>query len=199
MLVEMPAKALGVLARQKNGFVLMVEGASIDKQAHVGHTERWILDTIEFDHAVRVAKEFAERTPGTLVIVTADHETSGAALIGAATADARIGTYDMAGFPGYKAAKDDYPVTTNIDRRLLVGYGANPDSVKTGRSVSTGDQAHTATDVPLSAFGPGAIAFTGVLDNTDVFFRIGQAVIGGAVDRLDSVMTPKKGRVKPRK
>jgi alkaline phosphatase len=58
---------------------------------------------------------------------------------------------------------------------------------------------HTATDVPLSALGPGAIAFTGVLDNTDVFFRIGQAVVGGAVDRIDGAAAPRKARVQPRK
>ena len=45
-----------------------------------------------------------------------------------------------------------------------------------------GDSAvHTATDIPLSAFGPGARAFTGVMDNTDVFFRLAQAAVNGAV------------------
>lgn len=44
----------------------------------------------------------------------------------------------------------------------------------------SGDQAvHTATDVPLSAFGRGALLFTGVFDNTDVFFKLGQIAIGG--------------------
>jgi len=38
---------------------------------------------------------------------------------------------------------------------------------------------HTATDVPLSAFGRGALLFTGTYDNTDVFFKIGQAALGG--------------------
>ena len=43
-----------------------------------------------------------------------------------------------------------------------------------------GDQGvHTATDIPLSAFGRGASLFTGVMDNTDVFFKMGQAVLGG--------------------
>ena len=43
-----------------------------------------------------------------------------------------------------------------------------------------GDQAvHTGTDVPLSAYGRGAALFTGVYDNTDVFFKLGQAVLGG--------------------
>ena len=45
-----------------------------------------------------------------------------------------------------------------------------------------GDSAvHTATDVPLSAFGPGALAFTGVIDNTDVFFMLAQAALRGPV------------------
>ena len=38
---------------------------------------------------------------------------------------------------------------------------------------------HTATDVPLSAFGPGASGFAGVIDNTDVFFKIGQLLLRG--------------------
>src|SRR5262245_49194462 len=52
MLDEMAEKALEVLARDPAGFLLMIEGASIDKQAHNMDTERWILDTIEFDKAV---------------------------------------------------------------------------------------------------------------------------------------------------
>ncbi len=59
MLDEMTTKALAVLERQKKGFVLMVEGASIDKQAHNMDTERWMLDTIEFDRAVKVAQSYA--------------------------------------------------------------------------------------------------------------------------------------------
>jgi alkaline phosphatase len=38
---------------------------------------------------------------------------------------------------------------------------------------------HTATDIPLSALGCGSSLFTGVMDNTDVFFKIMQVAIGG--------------------
>ena len=145
MLDEMTTKALAVLERQKNGFVLMVEGASIDKQAHNMDTERWMLDTIEFDRAVLRVQEFARKRGDTLVIVTADHECSGAALIGGSrVTDARmqelvreggtvnvrdkvVGIYEQAGFPKYKLGTDGYPETTDIDYRLLVGYGANAD------------------------------------------------------------------------
>jgi alkaline phosphatase len=39
---------------------------------------------------------------------------------------------------------------------------------------------HTASDIPLSAYGRGAALFTGTQDNTDVFFRIMKAVLVGA-------------------
>ena len=40
--------------------------------------------------------------------------------------------------------------------------------------------AHTGGDIPLSAQGRGAKLFTGTIDNTDVFFKIMQAAVGGA-------------------
>lgn len=244
MLDEMAAKAINVLKRAPRGFVLMIEGASIDKQAHAMDTERWMLDTLEFDRAVRVAQDFAAEQGDTLVIVTADHECSGAALIGGATVTDKVlaeraakkgvanlrngvvGTYEKAGFPRYRIAADGYPETTDIDHRLLVGYGANADRYEDWRTKKTpqrdvqqpfavdaplkwypanalerddaqgdflvtgqvpGEQAvHTATDVPLSAYGPGALAFTGVIDNTDVFFKLAQAAVKGVVAPADA-------------
>jgi alkaline phosphatase len=201
-------------------------------------TERWMLDTIEFDRAVGVVQEFARLRGDTLVIVTADHECSGAALIGgslvtdarlqelvreggtASVRDKVVGIYEKAGFPKYRIAGDGYPETTDIDHRLLVGYGANADRYEDwrsndrplqdsqqpfvkkeplaaypatamsrdeqGRFLVTGQvpgesAVHTATDIPLSAFGPGAWAFTGVMDNTDVFFKVAQASLKGVV------------------
>ena len=238
MLDEMTSKALTVLQRQKNGFLLMVEGASIDKQAHNMDTERWMLDTIEFDRAVKVVQDFASQRGDTLVIITADHECAGVALIGGSrVTDARlqelvreggeaslrdkvVGIYEQAGFPKYRLAGDGYPQTTDIDYRLLVAYGANSDRFEDWRTNDRplqdsqqpfvrsaplsaypagpatrdmvgswqitgqvpGDSAvHTASDIPLSAFGPGAYAFTGVIDNTDVFFRLAQASVKGVL------------------
>jgi alkaline phosphatase len=238
MLDEMADKAIKVLANNNpNGFVLMVEGASIDKQAHLMDSDRWIEETIEFDRAVKVAQDFAKLNPDTLVIVTADHECGGAAIIGASVGTthtvADVGTYQAAKFPKYTISADGYPATTDIAGKMLIGYGANADRYETWqsnaqpsqdsqqsfigqaplnayncgananpgtqclsvtntgpvRNISTGylvigqvpgDQGvHTATDIPLSAFGRGASLFTGVMDNTDVFFKMGQAVLGG--------------------
>ena len=74
MLDEMAGTALKVLDKDnRNGFFLLIEGASIDKQSHLMDTDRWILETVEFDRAVQVAKDYAASHPDTLVIVTADH------------------------------------------------------------------------------------------------------------------------------
>ena len=236
MLEDMADAALRVLNKNNsNGFVLMVEGASIDKQSHLMDSDRWILETIEFDRAVQKAKDFATANPDTVVIVTADHECAGVAIIGAsllgdsalraqpgtaaAMRDAVVGVYEAAKFPRYTIAADGYPASTDIDNKMLIGYGANADRYEAWvanvqptqdsqqpfvgatplsaypaspsvRNVSTGylvvgqvpgtQAAHTATDVPLSAFGRGAALFTGLFDNTDVFFKLGQIAIGGA-------------------
>jgi alkaline phosphatase len=200
-------------------------------------TERWLLDTIEFDRAVKLAQAFAAKRGDTLVIVTADHECAGVALIGGSiVSDARlqelvreggpalrdktVGIYEAAGFPKYRFAADGYPETTDIDHRLLVAYGANSDRFEDyrtnalplqdgqqpfvkaqplaaypaepgqrdeqGKFMITGQvpgnsAVHTASDIPLSAFGPGAYSFTGVMDNTDVFFKLAQAAVKGVV------------------
>jgi len=151
MLDEMTTKALDVLdANSPNGFVLLVEAASIDKQAHNMDSERMMLDTIEFDHAIKVAKDYATAHPDTLVLVTADHECAGAVIIGASTvtdadlqtklptADSMrntvVGVYEAASFPKYTIAADGYPTTTNVDKRLLIGYGANADRYEDWRT-----------------------------------------------------------------
>jgi alkaline phosphatase len=238
MLEEMTDAAIQVLSKNRRGFVLMVEAASIDKQAHNMDTERWILDTIEFDRALAVCQEFAEDDGRTLIVVTADHECAGVNIIGGsrvtdAALQARIatglgaaqvrngvvGTYESAGFPSYEIGDDGYPMTTDVDFRLLIGYAANADRFEDWRTnpqplrdgqqpfnnlpplntypsgplnrdvtgnfhvtgqVGDGVAAHTASDIPCSAQGPGEWIFTGVMDNTDLFFQAMQVAIRGA-------------------
>ena len=155
MLNEMTDAALTVLNKNPNGFVLEVEGASIDKQAHNMDTERWILDMIEFDYAVERCRVFQAANPDTLIIVTADHECAGVAIIGGSrVTDASlatraasglgtavggprngvVGTYELAGFPNYSIAADGYPTTTDIDNRMLIGYAANADRYEDWRT-----------------------------------------------------------------
>jgi alkaline phosphatase len=150
MLDEMTRAAIEVLKRGRKGFVLMVEGAHIDKQSHAMDADRAIGETIELDRAIEVGLDFAAKDGETLVLVTADHECSGFSLIGAlsggisslrslpsdtavldpATQPARqkvVGTYESARFPLYAIAPDGYPETYDVDGKMLVGYGASGD------------------------------------------------------------------------
>src|SRR5690606_40147543 len=71
---EMTEKAIEVLSQNPNGFFLMVEAGSIDKQAHLIDWERAVWETLELDKAVGVAKRFAARNNDTLIIVVRSEE-----------------------------------------------------------------------------------------------------------------------------
>ncbi len=128
------SKALEILsanraARGSRGFFLMVEGSEIDYAGHDNLTDELTGELRDFDRAVQAAFDYADRTPGTLVIVTADHETGGLT--------APSGSSDFTA------------------RESGIDYRFSTDS-------------HTASLVPLFAYGTGAQEFSRVLDNTDI-------------------------------
>lgn len=89
-LPEMTQAALEILSRDADGFFLMVEGSQIDWKAHDNNAEGMINEMLEFDSAIEVGLEFAQRHPETLVLVTADHETGGAAIVGGSLAKKEV-------------------------------------------------------------------------------------------------------------
>lgn len=84
-LPEATAKALEILENNaksdRTGFFLMVEGSQIDGKAHGHDLEGMIAELKDFDAAVEVAFDYADNHPGTLVVVTADHETGGLTIV----------------------------------------------------------------------------------------------------------------------
>lgn len=148
MLDEMTEAALQVLNKNPEGFVLLVEGAHLDKQSHLVDSERAIDEALEFDKAVAAARRFADRAGDTIVVVLADHETSGFSIIGALKGgignlqplppdtgnldpgvrperQKAVGIYERAKFPTYPInEKDGYPETFDVDGKLLFGFGA---------------------------------------------------------------------------
>lgn len=144
---EEMAAALKVLSRNKNGFVLMVESARIDKYSHSLDPERSIYDTIMFDSAVKQAKEWAKANGNnTLILVTADHAHA-VSVVGTVNDDEpgadmrnKIGTYDQAGFPNYPAPDaEGYPNKVDVSRRLRLTFGAYPDHYDTFRPFMDGE------------------------------------------------------------
>ena len=76
-LAEMTRKALALLARNRRGFFVMVEGSRVDHAAHQRDPATHAREVLAYDDAVAVALEFARRDAHTLVISVADHETAG--------------------------------------------------------------------------------------------------------------------------
>jgi alkaline phosphatase len=128
----MTTAALDVLEDSPDGFFLMVEGASIDKQEHPLDGPRAVYDTIEFDQAIGVAKRWAARRDDTLIVVTADHNHS-MSIVGThdrrkAAGRAGNGVYASAGFPTYRDADGDgFPDDANPEVSLFFGWSSHPD------------------------------------------------------------------------
>jgi alkaline phosphatase len=87
------------------------------------------------------------------------------------------------GVPAYSLdAKTGYPQNTGAaTRRLAVGY-------------RTGD--HTGSSVPVTAEGPGALIFTGYMDQTDIFFKMATALSTDTsdVDKMVDTLVNSNGR-----
>lgn len=75
-LAQMTNKALELLTNE-NGFCMLVEGSDIDTRASIPNMEAMLREMNAFDNAVDIVLQYAEKNPGTLVIITADHETGG--------------------------------------------------------------------------------------------------------------------------
>jgi len=121
------SKAIEILSRNPNGFILMVEGSEIDWAAHDNDFEGVVNETLDMDRAVNVAYEFAKKSKNTLIVVTADHETGGLSLTdGDITEKKASGTFSTKG--------------------------------------------HTGIMVPVFAFGPGSDVFSGVQQNTELYW-----------------------------
>ncbi len=74
--------ALQRLESAPGGFFLMVEGSQIDWACHNMDFPQLLREMEDFDTAIGRAMDHAETHPGTLVLVTADHETGGLTLSG---------------------------------------------------------------------------------------------------------------------
>jgi alkaline phosphatase len=80
-LPEMTRAALKVVDRNPNGFFLMVEASQPDWRGHANEpVDEVVAEMLDYDQAVRVALEYQDRHPETLIVLTADHETGGLAI-----------------------------------------------------------------------------------------------------------------------
>jgi len=159
-LAAMTSKALELL-KNKKGFFLQVEGASIDKQDHLANACGQIGETVAFNRAIRQALSFQRNNPRTLIVVTADHSMANQIV----TEDAEGSTLPT-GYSANLLTKDGQTLSLTYGTS---GYGG-PGSAPTASPPS---QQHTGAVVPVWAKGPGAIKVLGTNDETDLFKTLG--------------------------
>jgi alkaline phosphatase len=143
-LASMARKALDTLSASRHGFFLLIEEEAVDEFAHHNNGRRMLQAMGELEKAVSVARDFARTHPGTLVVVTGDHETGGLTVEDTATTD-ESGA-------GVSAEDGPFPVHGSSLR-------FNLDWTTTS---------HTGADVPVTAYGPLAERFSGQHPNTYV-------------------------------
>lgn len=78
-LAQMTEAALSRLENNQ-GFFVMIEGSDIDTYSHKGQMANMLNELQCFDNAIKVAMNYVDSHPNTLLIVTADHETGGLSL-----------------------------------------------------------------------------------------------------------------------
>ncbi len=148
-LAAMTSKSIDLLKNRK-GFFLQVEGASIDKRDHAADACGQIGETVAFDQAVKVALDFAKRDGNTSVFVTADHGHTSQIV------------YDGETTPGLTVRLE-----TADDAPMTISYGT---------AAAGGSQEHTGTQVRIAGYGPQAANVVGLTDQTDLHFTIARAL-----------------------
>ena len=71
-------------------FFLLVEGSQIDWGGHDNDSEHMISEMLEFDRTVEKVFDFVNIDKNTTVIITADHETGGVAIIDGNIEDSKV-------------------------------------------------------------------------------------------------------------
>ncbi|KAF7720871.1 hypothetical protein EC973_005892 [Apophysomyces ossiformis] len=156
-LQEMTLKALETLKKRggKDGFFLMSEAASVDKQLHTFDFPRAWADLIELDVTVKKTVEWLKKNgeyDDTLILVTADHAHSfdvwGSVdqryivKHGDDTVENKrnsIGVYEHAGWPGYfDNDNDGFPDNWSPQISLAAGTSNGPDHFEAWQTSANG-------------------------------------------------------------
>lgn len=171
-LAEMAVKAVDLLAKNENGFVLMVEGGRVDHAHHAGNAARALTDMIAVNEAIKAVSEKVDLNE-TLFILTADHShvfsiagypERGNPILGIAGTGDDGKPYTTLGYMNGPGARLDEPRadltdvdTTDIDflQQALVPLGES--------------ETHAGDDVVIMAQGPWAHLFHGVVEQNLIY------------------------------
>lgn len=178
-LAEMATKAIDLLSKDDDGYVLMIEAGRIDHAHHAGNAYRALQDTVALSDAVAATLAKVNQDE-TLVIVTADHSH----------------VFSIAGYPkrnnpilGIAGEGDDKKPYTTLG--YMNGPGAKLDEQRADlKDVDTQDpdflqqalvplgesETHAGDDVAILAQGPWAHLFQGIVEQNMIYHVMAKAM-----------------------
>jgi len=213
-LEQMVTKTIKILQKNKNGFVLIVEGGRIDHAHHNNKAKIALEEVVAMEKAV--VKAFSMTNPKeTLIIVTADHSHSftmngypkrGNPIEGISDVTPEGFPYQTLSYmngPGYTYHRlnetGNSTSTLNTWRNLNLTTAAENLDRQTSHfaAIWAKDETHGGEDVPVYATGPMGHLFHGVHEQTHVAFSMAySACIGpysGATCREGRTTNKPKG------
>lgn len=177
-IAEMTVKAIDILKKNDEGFVLMVEGGRVDHAHHAGNAARALTDAIAVSEAMKAAYD-AVNPEETLILLTADHSH----------------VFSIAGYParnnpilGIAGEGDDGKPYTTLG--YLNGPGATVDEPRANLTdidttdidflqqalIPLGSETHAGDDVAVFAQGPQAYLFDGVIEQNMIYHVMAKAI-----------------------
>lgn len=90
LLARASMKGISLMNQNKNGFFMMIEGSQLDDYGHFNQLDLLMKETLDFDQTVGEVMKWAAKDGETLVVVTADHETSGLTLVNGNKDEGRV-------------------------------------------------------------------------------------------------------------
>ncbi|XP_066597583.1 alkaline phosphatase-like [Prorops nasuta] len=171
-LEDMTVKALKILEKSANGYLLVVEGGLIDFAHHRGQAAQALRETVRLSDAVNATLQII-RTEDTLLIVTSDHSHSlafngysdrGTSILGIAQRSKHDNTayttlsYSTGGPNNYA-----YEITNNKAVRVDPSrFDTNEFTYSQQAAIITDEAYHGGCDVAIFAIGPYAHLFHSV-------------------------------------
>lgn len=178
-LAEMTGKAIDILAKNPEGYLLLVEGGRIDHGSHNGNAYRTLSDAVALNEAVKTIVDKVNLDE-TLVIVTGDHShtltIAGYAKRGNPILGISVGVngrpllgsdgkpYTTVGFangPGGKVPLTERPA-------LTMEQATAPDFIQPAL-VPLKSETHGGEDLGIYAVGPWAHLFQGTVEENYTF------------------------------
>jgi len=178
-LAEMADKAIDILSRNPEGYVLLIEGGRVDHGSHAGNAFRTMTDAVALNEAVKTVLRKVDLNE-TLIVVTGDHSHT-----------LTIAGYAKRGNPllGISIGVDDKPILgTDGKPYTTIGFANGPGASKEARErpeltmeqaldpdfiqqslVPLNSETHGGEDLGIYAIGPWSHLFQGTVEENYTF------------------------------